>query len=273
MEAINYDKLRAPFPASDIEWRVQQSGVKNGKGWAMVLAYVTNRAIQQRLDDVVGPENWRNEFSKAPDDGVLCGIGIRVKAIKLPTNSEWITKYDGAENTQVEAVKGGLSGAMKRAAVQWGIGRYLYNLETKFVQVVEKGENRITCQNKDSNGKPIGEAVKGYWNAPTLPDWALPTPEPVATPKPPEKPVEPLAAAPAIEGVYVKAPPTINSEQITELMQLAKMKGYTLKKEAAAFLDMQTQLFSFTLTPASEFEAFKKKIISSGWKAGEGQDH
>ena len=43
-------------------------------------------------------------------------------------------KWDAAENTQVEAVKGGRSGAMKRAAVQWGIGRYLYNLEEGFAQ-------------------------------------------------------------------------------------------------------------------------------------------
>lgn len=49
--------------------------------------------------------------------GVECGISIKI-------DGEWITKWDAAENTQVEAVKGGRSGAMKRAAVQWGIGRY-----------------------------------------------------------------------------------------------------------------------------------------------------
>ncbi|WP_263317101.1 Rad52/Rad22 family DNA repair protein, partial [Enterobacter hormaechei] len=60
--------------------------------------------------------------------GVECGISIKVEG-------EWITKWDAAENTQVEAVKGGRSGAMKRAAVQWGIGRYLYNLEEGFAVV------------------------------------------------------------------------------------------------------------------------------------------
>ncbi|WP_348260526.1 Rad52/Rad22 family DNA repair protein, partial [Salmonella enterica] len=60
--------------------------------------------------------------------GVECGISIKI-------GSEWVSKWDAAENTQVGAVKGGRSGAMKRAAVQWGIGRYLYNLEGGFAQI------------------------------------------------------------------------------------------------------------------------------------------
>ena len=46
------DRLRDPFAPGDIEWRVQTAGEKNGKPWARVLAYVTNRAIMDRLDEV-----------------------------------------------------------------------------------------------------------------------------------------------------------------------------------------------------------------------------
>ena len=52
----NLARLRDPFAPEDIEWRVQQAGEKNGRPWARVLAYVTNRAIMERLDEVVGPE-------------------------------------------------------------------------------------------------------------------------------------------------------------------------------------------------------------------------
>ncbi|MDR7875767.1 Rad52/Rad22 family DNA repair protein [Yersinia mollaretii] len=158
---MDLNKLDEPFPTADIEWRVQSCGVtSNGKPWAMVLAYVTNRAIMKRLDDVCGKAFWRNEFLPAPDSGVMCGISIKVE-------EEWITKWDAAENTQVEAVKGGMSGAMKRAAVQWGIGRYLYSLEEGFAEVsLEKrnGWNRASTKDK----KTI------YWTPPTLPAWALP---------------------------------------------------------------------------------------------------
>lgn len=166
MAKINYDKLREPFAAEDIEWRVQSAGVTNDKAWATVLAYVTNRAIQARLDAIVGAENWQNEYSKAPDDGVLCGI-----AIYDEEKDRWITKYDGAENTKVEAVKGGLSSSMKRAAVQWGIGRYLYDVETVFVSMQkEKPANmKDWHMHYDKDSK-----TRYYWRTPNLPAWALP---------------------------------------------------------------------------------------------------
>lgn len=161
---MDLTKLLEPFAPEDIEWRVQRAGVARGKGWAMVLAYVTNRAIQERLDDVAGPMNWKNEFSPAPGGGVLCGISIR-------DDGEWVTKYDGAENTAVEAVKGGLSASMKRAAVQWGIGRYLYNLESGFVNMTEEKPKDMKgwYMHYDKEAK-----TKFYWQAPVLPKWALP---------------------------------------------------------------------------------------------------
>ena len=52
-------------------------------------------------------------------------------------------KTDGAENTDYEPVKGGLSDAMKRAASQWGIGRYLYKLGTPWVDVEFFGKTAV----------------------------------------------------------------------------------------------------------------------------------
>ena len=155
---MDLSKLKDCFEPNDIEWRLQQCGkTKEGKIWGMALAYVTNRAIMNRLDEVCGPENWKNEYKPAPDGGILCGISIKV-------GDEWVTKWDGAENTDIEAVKGGLSGAMKRAAVQWGIGRYLYKLEESWI-------------NENKNGAYRGKTKDGTtfnWDAPTLPAWALP---------------------------------------------------------------------------------------------------
>lgn len=161
------EALKRPFETSEIEWRVQQSGVKDSKPWAMVLAYVTNRAVMDRLDEVFGVAGWKNEFSPTPGiDGVMCGISIK-------SGNEWVTKYDGAANTDVEAVKGGLSSAMKRTAVQFGIGRYLYHLETGFANIQErKSAKTLSGQAKD---KDNGHKVV-YFNyiPPELPPFALP---------------------------------------------------------------------------------------------------
>jgi len=154
---MDLSKLKTPFQESDIEWRVQRSGIKNGKPWAFVLAYVTNRAIMERLDDVCSPECWKNEFTTGPDGGVLCGVSINV-------GNEWVTKYDGADNTNIEAVKGGLSGAMKRAAVQWGIGRYLYKLDANYATFSTNGKYSAKIENQWFK-----------WDAPELPAFALPS--------------------------------------------------------------------------------------------------
>lgn len=160
---MNLKRLKDCFSPDAVEWRVQQSGKKGDKQWALVLCYVTNRAIMDRLDEVCGAANWKNEYKSAPDGGVLCGLSIRI-------GDEWVTKWDGAENTDIEATKGGLSNSMKRAAVQWGIGRYLYKLEANFVEVTEKGD-RTDHRIFDKKTK-----VEGYWKTPKLPDWAVPQP-------------------------------------------------------------------------------------------------
>lgn len=173
MGQIDFSALALPFAEEEIEWRIQQAGEKQGRFWALVVPYVTNRAIQQRLDDVCGPENWKNEFARGPDGGVLCGISIRVpvQSVNLTTGEttetfEWVTKHDGADNPKMDGneTKGGLSAAMKRAAVQWSIGRFLYALEEGWAEISAQGRFR----GKTKDGKPF------RWNPPALPEWALP---------------------------------------------------------------------------------------------------
>ena len=158
--------LSAPFPAEDIEWRVARAGTGSKGIWAKVLAYLTSRSIQQRLDDVVGPGNWKNEAPHASDWGpkavaVTCGISIRI-------DGEWITKWDVAEPTNIEPAKGGFSGAMKRAGAQWGIGRYLYHLDEAYAEVSENGGKGWEFAKLPNGGGSY------YWKAPSLPSWALP---------------------------------------------------------------------------------------------------
>lgn len=52
--------LSKPFAPEDLEWRLQQTFEDKMRGIA--VPYVTNRAIQNRLDESVGPENWYNEY-------------------------------------------------------------------------------------------------------------------------------------------------------------------------------------------------------------------
>ena len=202
------NKLVAPFDPRDIEHRVLRKGFgKGGKPWAIVLAYVTNRAIQRRFDNVFGCHGWKNEFryekrmeyrtlevnkalylegghivpqrSKGKNDNsvlvirmeeevvdVLCGISVWDPGI-----GEWVTKWDGGPQSDFEATKGGLSGAQKRAAVEWGVGRYLYDLEQVFA--VCNAKQTDYCVHRETAYKD-GEWKEFYWGPPALPEWAQP---------------------------------------------------------------------------------------------------
>ena len=120
-----FDRLKAPFSPEDIEFRVGSTTRDKSKGLA--LAYVTSRAIMDRLDSVLGPTEWQNEV-KVCDDGVIATLTIRV-------GGEWIMRQDGAQFTNIEAFKGGISDALKRVAVLYGIGRYLYSLPQEWVEL------------------------------------------------------------------------------------------------------------------------------------------
>ena len=131
--------LAQPFAPEDLEWRLQNTIEDKMRGLA--VPYVTNRAIQNRLDEVCGPENWYNDYkpwhTSGKKDSQLCGIAIYFEG------RGFITKWDGAEDSDVEPVKGGLSDSMKRAANQWGIGRVLYSLDTVWVDIERRGRSYV----------------------------------------------------------------------------------------------------------------------------------
>lgn len=235
---MNLKKLSEPFPPNDIEWRIGQSGMKNGKVWAMALAYVTSRAIMERLDDVCGPGGWQNQFTKAPDGGTLCGISIKV-------DDEWITKWDGAENTNIEAVKGGLSGSMKRAGVQWGIGRYLYKLDASFVNCGESGTNRGTHIDNKSKQRTYYK-----WTPPQLPSWALPPQKQMMTPEQSKKLmalVDDILDAPKTEDYATAAKvlavnrQSTTSEQFDILWKQEELNGFEIIKKALIVSEVKNE--------------------------------
>ncbi len=137
------EQLKEPFDPNVLHWRVGATTSNKDKGIA--LAYLNARDVMKRLDDVVGAENWQCKY---PFVG-CCELSIRI-------DDEWITKSNLAGETQVEGEKGQASDAFKRAAVLWGIGRYLYYLENVWHPITPQGRSFVL------NGTP------------NLPKWALP---------------------------------------------------------------------------------------------------
>lgn len=141
MTEAQKQKLLLPFPASDIEWRTAYTNTEKTQGFA--VPFVNSRAIQERLDEIFGPENWQNEFTVAPSAEGKSSAYVCAISVYSPKRNEWIKKSDGSGATDIEPVKGGLSGALKRAASVLGIGRYLYSLEGKWVDIKPRGSSFV----------------------------------------------------------------------------------------------------------------------------------
>lgn len=128
---MDFSKLLEPFPPDRISWRVGSTTANKDRG--MALAYIDARDVQDRLDSVCGPAGWQCRYHLL---GVttVCEIGVK-------DGDAWVWKADGAGATDFEGEKGALSDAFKRAAVKWGIGRYLYDVDAPWVAIEGAGKS------------------------------------------------------------------------------------------------------------------------------------
>lgn len=140
--------LKNPFEPRFVKYRVGATSKDKTKGIAVF--YIDSREVQKRLDDICGIDGWQTKFLPT-DKGVVCELSIRMP------DGTWITKSDGGVYTEkITPFKGGCSDALKRAAVQFGIGRYLYYIPNQWY--------------------PLNE-YKQFSVQPQLPKWALPQPD------------------------------------------------------------------------------------------------
>lgn len=149
------NRLRAPFPEDRIEWRIQSCGEKqDGSVWARVLAYIDNRSAMERLDEVFGLDwSHREEFHNIGNSAV-CVVTITTAGRSVTGSCE--VELNKADD--IDPFKSAASGAMKRAVVNLGIGRYLYDLPEAWAIISERGKH----QGKTKNG------TKFRWDAPSL---------------------------------------------------------------------------------------------------------
>lgn len=138
--------LADPFPSKEIGFK--PIAVRGDS--ALALAYIDARSVMGRLDSVVGIENWKDEYDPIPE-GVACHLSIRF-------GTEWVRKSDfgsfSDQKARGDQFKAAYSDALKRAAVKWGIGRYLYDLPRQWA--------------------PYDSQKKQFKSFPPLPEWARP---------------------------------------------------------------------------------------------------
>lgn len=134
-------KLSAPFPIEAVSWRVASMNKDRTRG--MAVCYIDARDVQGRLDSVMGVD-WSDEIVVQSSGLVTCRIGLLI-------NGEWRYRQDASsavreskplgdlspkEDQEREMhQKGAVSDAFKRASVKWGVGRYLYEMDSPWVAI------------------------------------------------------------------------------------------------------------------------------------------
>jgi hypothetical protein len=112
-----FDALAAPFHPDDVKQRTGGKGAR--------LSYITARTVMNRLDEVMGPENWHFEVFPWGDQALIGTL-----TLILP-GGETVKKCDvggrAGMQTADDDTKSAASDCLKRCAVLVGVGRSLYN--------------------------------------------------------------------------------------------------------------------------------------------------
>ncbi len=126
------EKLKELYKVIPYKWRIQSCSKTSPN--ATCVAFIDARAVMDLLDEVVGQTNWQSEFYNV-DGMMFCRIGIKV-------NGEWIWKSDTGSEGNIEKEKSHASDCLKRAAVSWGIGRFLYESPIQFIKTNAKKDDK-----------------------------------------------------------------------------------------------------------------------------------
>jgi Uncharacterized protein conserved in bacteria len=120
-------QLQAPFPGSEIKLKIQAK-LKSDPTKAIVVAYIDARNVMERLDEV--SLTWSDTYREV-NLGTKTGIECQLTVEGLTRSDVGDPESDGMDSS----LKSAYSDAFKRAAVKFGIGRFLYSLPKMYAKV------------------------------------------------------------------------------------------------------------------------------------------
>lgn len=126
--------LAAPFP--NVQWRVAKK-LKSNEKRGEVVCYIDARDVMQRLDEVFGDDGW--SFDWTPITMGKDADGEFLRTAKGTLSIGGISRSDIGEAGNYEKSKAAVSDALKRAAVHFGIARYLYDMEAQYADLDQYG--------------------------------------------------------------------------------------------------------------------------------------
>ena len=131
--------LAAPTPPEEIK-------TKPGRGGSGDLSFIDARFVFNRFDTALGPDLWQLRIAWTPavhtperksrsgsiiEPEWLSSYPMASIGVLCAPDIGWVWKQDIGVFSDIEGVKGSVSDSIKRAAVQWGVGRDLYDPDSE----------------------------------------------------------------------------------------------------------------------------------------------
>jgi hypothetical protein len=151
-------KLRQPFPAETLRWKIQtRVNEQQPDPMATVVVYVDARTVAAHLDDVV-PGQWTTEYHLPPVTVGLPALECRLTVCGV-TRSDVGTVEPGSRPGS--DTKDLYSDSLKRAAVQYGVGAFLYRFPQVQARVEKSGQNWYVTREAQAELSVLTRAVLG----------------------------------------------------------------------------------------------------------------
>jgi len=132
------------------KWRVQS--FSRSKPQATCVAYIDARDAMSRLDAVC-VYGWHRRHTEVKGR-IYCEVGI------VMPDSSVLWRSDCGTESNTEAEKGESSDSFKRACVNFGIGRFLYDLDMVYLPADAKKEGGNNPSVVDDYGKKVWDLTK-----------------------------------------------------------------------------------------------------------------
>mgnify|MGYP007100050162 CR=1 FL=1 len=130
MDNQQYLKQILPLLAAPMPYKWREQSFSTFKPEATCVAYIDARDVMDRLDSVC-IYGWLRKHEEIKGH-IYCSVGI-----VMPDGSiQW--RMDCGTESDTEAEKGESSDSFKRASVNWGPGRFLYDLKIVKLPANEK---------------------------------------------------------------------------------------------------------------------------------------
>ena len=122
------------------KWKPQTCNIKK----ALCVPYIDARQVSDRLNNVLGVDGWESTIEETSNNALIYNLSINI-------DGKVISKADMGDEQAYGGEKAKASDGLKRAAVLFGVGKYLYQMEPVSLNTAKGSNGKYVPATNDGN--------------------------------------------------------------------------------------------------------------------------